>query len=270
MGQTQAELWSGEAGEAWVRAADELDPRLEGFGRAAMHALAPRLGERILDVGCGSGATTRELARLVGTTGEVVGVDVSRPLMVEARSRGGGPNYVEADAAAHVWAQPFAAIYSRFGVMFFEQPEAAFTSLHRAAPHGRLAFVCWRSLDENPGMTRPLEAARHLLPEPPPPDPDAPGPFALARRDKIERILGAAGWHSIVVTPLDSTYELGATPELATEMALTIGPLARAVRETPDAAAAVRQVVGARFAADAKSGPVVYPAAVWIVTARAA
>jgi SAM-dependent methyltransferase len=265
---TQAEFWNGPSGDVWAKEADELDPRLAHFGQAALEALAPRAGERILDVGCGAGATSRELARHVGATGQVTGVDISRQLVAEARSRGGAARYLEADAGRASFDTTFDAVYSRFGVMFFEDPRAAFANLRRAAPAGRLAFVCWRGTEENPGMTRPLETARHLLPELPPPDPDAPGPFSLAKRDKIERLLKEAGWRAITVAPHDSMYEFGASPEAAAQMALTIGPLARAVREVPEQTEAVRAVIQKTFADDAKGGPVAYRAATWIVTAR--
>jgi SAM-dependent methyltransferase len=265
---TQVELWNGQSGEAWAKSAGELERRLEPFGQPAMDALAPRPGERILDVGCGAGATSRELARLVGATGQVTGVDISGPLLAVARSRGGPVRYLEADAGAATFDTTFDGVFSRFGVMFFDDPRAGFANLRRAAPAGRLTFVCWRSPAENPAFMRPLELVRHLLPETPPVDPEAPGPFSLAAPDRIERVLGEAGWSSVVITPRDGVYELGADPDAATGMALTIGPLSRALREVPEQAEAVRAALHRAFTADSKGGAVAYPAATWIVTAR--
>ncbi len=269
MQPTQADYWNGEAGDVWAAEADTLDPRLETFGQAAMRALALRSGERVLDVGCGAGATTRELKAAVGAQGTVVGIDVSHQLIAAARARGGNVTYVQADAASHDLGTTFDAVYSRFGVMFFEQPTAAFANLRRLAPRGRLAFVCWRRLEENSAFTRPLEIARHLLPEVPAPPPEAPGPFAFAEKGTIERILSSSGWRSIAVVPFDTMYELGSSPASATELALKLGPLGRALRERPEASAEVRALVLEQFTAEARGGVVAYPAAAWVVTARA-
>lgn len=263
---TQAEYWNGPAGDTWASESDALDPRLAHFGRTAMQALAPSLGERILDVGCGAGATSRELARGVGDAGQVTGVDISRPLLAVARSRGGGVRYLEADAGTTRFDEPFDGVYSRFGVMFFEDPRAAFANLRRAAPRGRLAFVCWRSPDENAAITRPLELTKHLLPEQAPIDLEAPGPFALARRDKIESILRDAGWRSITINAHDSMYELGPDAETAARFAMTVGPLSRALREAPQARDAVLSELRRVFAAS--GGAVVEAASTWVVTAR--
>jgi SAM-dependent methyltransferase len=267
--QTQADYWNGLSGEVWARETDATDPRLEHFGQAGIAALAPRLGERVLDVGCGAGATSRALAQRVGPSGHVTGVDLSRPLLDVARARGGGPHYVQADAAAIAFDTPFDAVFSRFGVMFFEDPAAAFANLRRAAPRGRLTFVCWRSPDENPAMIRPLALTRHLLPQSPAPDPDAPGPFSLADPDRVRRVLHEAGWRDLTVTAHDSEYLLGDTPRAATDYVLTIGPLARAVHEAPETEPSVRRVLETTFTAESRGGAVRAAAATWIVSAVA-
>lgn len=264
----QADFWNGQAGDTWAREADALDALLAHFGEAVLGALAPRPGEHFVDVGCGAGALARELARRVGPGGSVVGVDVSRPLLAVARERGAEVRYVEGDAGATQFDTPFDGIVSRFGVMFFEDPVSAFANLRRVAPAGRLAFVCWRGLDENPVMTKPLELVQHLLPSQTPADPDAPGPFAFASRAKIERVLQTSGWRKIKVEPLDTPYTLGPNAEAATTMALTIGPLSRAVREAPEQREAVRNELLAAFSRIAPDGPVAFPSATWIVTAR--
>ena len=243
------------------------DPRLAHMGAPAILALSPHPGERVLDVGCGAGATTRELARLVAPTGEVTGIDISQPLLRVARARGGGPRYVQADACTASFEVVFDKVFSRFGVMFFEDPVAAFANLRRAAPRGRLAFVCWRSAEENPAMTWPLAAVQHLLPQTPPTDADAPGPFAFADRGKVERILRAAGWVGVNLIGHDSNYMLGATPREATAYALTIGPLARALRDAPDRVDEVRTALEAAFAEGPAGKAIEMPAATWVVSA---
>ncbi len=266
--ETQVEYWNGINGEVWAREAELTDPRLEHFGQAGIGVLAPRPGDRVLDVGCGAGATSRALATLVGSSGQVTGVDISRPLLAVARARGGGPRYIEADAGSTAIDMVFDKIFSRFGVMFFEDPPAAFASLRRLVPGGRLTFVCWRSPQENLAMTQPLALVRHLLPEGPPFDPDAPGPFAFANRDKVERILRGAGWRDVVIEPRDSTYLLGGTADEAVRYVTTIGPLARALREHPDRSDAVQSVLTSAFAAHG-SGPIALAATTWIVSAAA-
>ncbi|MCR5880984.1 class I SAM-dependent methyltransferase [Phenylobacterium sp. J367] len=133
-----------------------------------MAALAPSAGERLLDIGCGAGETTIELAERVQPGGAVVGLDISRPLLEAARARAApsGVEFIEADAQTHAFPPgSFDGVFSRFGVMFFADPVAAFTNIRRALKSGgRLAFVCWRAAAENPVMTTPMAAAAHLLP----------------------------------------------------------------------------------------------------------
>jgi SAM-dependent methyltransferase len=265
----QSEGWKGEVGEAWARGAEALDPLLAHFGSAAIDVLQPKVGERILDVGCGAGWTSRELAQRVASRGEVTGIDISPALLAIARSRGGNVRYLEQDAATASFDNVFDAVFSRFGVMFFDDPRTAFANLRRAAPRGRLAFICWRSASDNPAMTYPTAIAKHLLPEPAPANPDAPGPFAFADRAKVERLLRDSGWRAVAVKPHDSQYTLGPTAEAAVDMVLNIGPLARAVRDAPGTEQAVRAAVHEAFTKLAPSGPVALPAATWIVTAHA-
>src|SRR6185369_15072156 len=183
--------------------------------RRAMDAAAVAAGERVLDVGCGCGSTTIELARRAGPTGHVVGADISGPMLADARARTaaaglGNVELVHADAQTHAFPpSAFDLVFSRFGVMFFADPTAAFANLRGALrPGGRLAFVCWRSLPENPWMAVPLMAALQHLPPPTIPGPEDPGPFSFADRGRVERILGGAGWSDVTVTPLDETLTL--------------------------------------------------------------
>src|SRR5467141_281082 len=149
----QIEYWNGGAAETWVAQQERLDRQLDPLGRAALRALAPRPGEHVLDVGCGSGQTALQLADAVGPGGRVVGLDLSSQLLAAARRRNPSAHvaFERADAQTHAFDQPFDAIYSRFGVMFFADPVAAFANLRRALkPGGRMAFVCWRAESENP------------------------------------------------------------------------------------------------------------------------
>jgi SAM-dependent methyltransferase len=270
----QADYWNGEAGAIWVSVASDLDPVLAPLGEAAMDALAPARGERVLDVGCGAGATSRALKQRVGEEGEVLGVDVSGPLVEAARARGGGPAYLLADAGSAAFpGGPFDAVFSRFGVMFFEDPVAAFAHLRGATrAGGRLAFVCWGPLAENPWATEPVIAALPLLREPPPPPvPNAPGPFAFADEGRLRGILASAGWSEIDLRRLGTDYGLGASVERAVDICLRVGPLARLAREQALDPAPIRDVLrGLLERHRTAGGGVAMPASCWIVTARRA
>ena len=160
----QVAYWNEAVGPTWAELQEPLDRQLGPLGRAAMAALKPRPGERILDIGCGSGQTSVELAGAVAPDGAVLGVDISRPLLDTARARSPGANdvtFLEADAQTAAF-EPgaFDAAFSRFGVMFFADPPAAFANIRRALkPGGRLAFICWRGMVDNPIMTLPMMAA---------------------------------------------------------------------------------------------------------------
>lgn len=275
--QEQIDYWNGQAAQVWTAFADRLDAMLEPLGRAAMAQLEPQPGERILDIGCGAGATSLALAEALGAEGLVVGVDVSEPLTGLARARAGEDARVRfhtADAsAADLEEAPFDAAFSRFGVMFFEDPAAAFTRLRaQLKPGGRLAFICWRPLFENSWALAPLEAALPLLPKTPEaPDPNAPGPFAFADSGRVETILSEAGWSSIGVLPWDGLMTLpGEDSAEAAEFALEVGPLARLIREQGADLDEVRAALIERLAQNAGSdGRVRLSGAAWIVTARA-
>jgi SAM-dependent methyltransferase len=267
----QIEFWNGPPGETWAALQDRLDRQLDPLGRAALGALQPRRGEHVLDVGCGNGQTTLQLAEAVGPTGRVVGVDVSAPMLAAARARKAGPHvsFLRADAQVQAFDQPFDAIFSRFGVMFFADPAAAFANLRRALkPGGRMAFVCWRSEGENPIMTVPLTAAKKRIPlQLPAPDPTAPGPFALADRARLERILQTAGFASVAITPHDE--RIGGNDRAATlELALQIGPLGRLLREHPEYRAGVVDAVREAIEPFIVDGIAQLPSATWIVNAR--
>jgi SAM-dependent methyltransferase len=265
----QIEYWNGNVGDSWAAQQERLDRQLDPLGRAALAALAPRTGERVLDVGCGSGQTTLQLADAVGPTGRVVGVDISLPLLAAARRRPRDEHvsFVQADAQTHAFEHPFDAIYSRFGVMFFADPVAAFASLRRAMePTGRVVFVCWRPAEENPMMTVPMAAAAKHFPALPPQDPHAPGPFAFADSGRVARILEAAGFGAIRITRHDEP--IGGNDRAATlELALNIGPLGRLLRAHPEQRAVVIDVVRDAIEPFIVDGIARIPSATWIVTA---
>jgi len=268
----QIAYWNEAAGQTWTELQDDLDRQIEPLGRRVLQALAPAPGERVLDVGCGCGQTTLALGELVGPTGSVVGADISRPMLALARERAAGAPqvaFIEADAQTYPFAPAsFDAIHSRFGVMFFEDPTAAFANLRAALrPGGRLAFLCWRSPSENPVMTLPaMAAARHLPPQEPP-TPGAPGPFAFADRGHVQAILADAGFGDIAIEAQDMTAG-GNTLESAVRLALRVGPLSRILRENPQVRPLVAADIEKALAERAVDGRVFLASATWVVSAR--
>lgn len=272
--------WNGQSGERWVANQARLDQMLAAFGEAAIRAAAPAQGESVLDIGCGAGASSFALAGLVGPRGHARGVDISVPLIARARALAPADapiTFELADAASAPLPEgAFDLLFSRFGVMFFDDPAAAFAHLRRALkPGGRLAFVCWRGADENDWVRLPMGAIRDIVPPMAPPDPEAPGPFSFAKRERVARILTVAGFADTTVTPLDGAIAFGqggtreAAIEDALEMAFEVGPLSRALADQPDdirgrAADAVR----AAFATRPGERSVMIDGAAWIVTAR--
>jgi len=257
--QTQAEYWNGQGGERWVAHQTKLDSTLAEITQHWLGWVAPKPGERALDVGCGTGTTALMLAE-AGCV--VTGVDVSAPMLALAQKRAPKLVFVEADAQrAKLPASDL--VTSRFGVMFFDDPVAAFRNLKSTG--GRLAFVCWQALAENEWATAPLAVAKSLLPAEPPPDPDAPGPFAFGRRERLEGILASAGWQDIEIVGREATMPMGANVDEAIAHAFSFGPTSRALAAADDAtraavAAAMRPIYERSLAPRA---------AVWLVRASA-
>jgi SAM-dependent methyltransferase len=270
----QIDNWNSHAGETWVRYQEQLDRQIEPLGAAALLAVAPAIGERILDIGCGCGQTTLELAARVGPGGGVDGVDISRPMLAVARRRplprgAAAVQFREVDAqTGELGRGEFDAAFSRFGVMFFSDPVAAFGNVRAALkPQGRIGFVCWRALEHNDWMRIPLAAARPYLPAATAADPVAPGPFAFADADRLRGILAAAGWHSISIEALDTRIGSGDL-EQTLQLACRVGPLGAALREHPQLLPDVTAAVRRALAPHASAAGVLLQAGVWIVHAR--
>jgi SAM-dependent methyltransferase len=240
-----------------------------------MAALGPKPNERVIDIGCGCGATSLELARRVGPGGRVLGADISAPMLEVARRRANAEGltqagFVEADAQTYQFT-PADAAFSRFGVMFFADPLGAFSNIRKAlSKDRRLAFVCWREFPENVWAARPLAAALDLLPPQPSVDPHAPGPFAFADSARLVSILRDAGFRDPCAEKLDTVMNMGATVEDAAKAALSVGPLARAAGEVDDATKAkILERVSPVLSEFKTPAGITPPAACWLVGARA-
>jgi len=252
--ETQIEAWSNQMGPAWVAGQQRMDRQLDPVGRLAIDALLPRAGERILDIGCGTGSTSLQLVDAVGTQGAVVGVDVSAPMLALARQRAASrPNvtFIESDVQTHAFSPAsFDGVFSRFGVMFFDDPVVAFANVLGAMrPGGRLAFVCWQSADRNQWMSDSVRLVADLIPPPPPMPPDAPGPFAFGDANRVRSILDRAGWHDIAIDAREIAMVASRSVEEAVAGVQQVGPLAPALASADPS---TRSAVLARVEANAR------------------
>jgi SAM-dependent methyltransferase len=248
-----------------------LDGVLEPLIAPLLDAAFPGDGKHVLDIGCGAGATTLAMARRLGPTGRCVGADISAPLVAAARARAAAnTSFIEADAQTYAFEPAsFDAVISRFGVMFFDDPPAAFANIRRAMRRdARLAFVTWRVAAENPFMTQAARVAGPLLPNPlPAPDPDKPGMFSLADPDRVRRIFTAAGWADLDLQPLDVACSI-AERDMFTYMT-KLGPIGGALRTADDVTRArVTEVLAHAFDDYLRDGAARFTSACWLVRAR--
>jgi SAM-dependent methyltransferase len=272
----QIAFWNGPAGQRWTDRQQAQDTMLAPVADILIDRAAATAGERVVDVGCGCGATAIALAKKVGPTGHVLGIDISAPMLGRARqiTPAGLPvDFVLADATVHPFEQAgFDLLVSRFGVMFFAAPALSFANLRRALrPSGRLAFACWREPRDNPWMMTPLQAVYHHVPKLPRPGPEDPGPFAFASEQRVTGILHEAGFAEIAMERCDLKLDIaiGGGLDAAVEAALEIGPAARALEgQSPDLRAAATDSIRQVLAPFASGQAVSLAASIWIVTAR--
>ena len=276
---SEAEFWAGDMGKEWSRRADALDRQLAPAGAAGLAALAARLGERILDLGCGSGATTAELCRAVGPGGGVTGVDISPDQIAAARVRPGNERaeFVVGNAETRPFEDAtYDALFSRFGCMFFGDPPAAFRNIRRALKPGASAvMVVWRDLKLNPWAAIPARVGAEVLGPADPPAPGTPGPFGWADPMIFQPILESAGFTGLEWTEQPVTLQIGEAGtdgpvERAAAMQMRIGPLARRLKGLP---AETREMVSTRLAPElepfVRDGWVTMPGLIWVIRARA-
>jgi len=257
---------------AWAEVRELLELQLAPLGRRALDALEPKSGERILDIGCGGGTTALELARAVAPDGMVTGIDLSDAVLAFAKAAAAGceqVRFVQADAQAYPFeAASFDAAFSRFGVMFFADPVAAFSNIRRSLKvTGRLAFACWRTLEENALDHVPLWAASPHLPPQPVDEADAPGPFAFASAERVRGILERAGFVEIEITAHDELVGSGGVDAMVA-VCSRVGALGKILRENPELLAAALPPLRAALAGHDGPDGVKLTAATWIVTAR--
>lgn len=271
--EEQSALWNGTAGRAWIEAQPLLDEVLKPFADLLVLAVAAKSARCVLDVGCGTGATSLAVARLLGVNGHCIGVDISEPMIAVARARAARDSstasFIRADAQDLSFESArFDMIISRFGVMFFADPVSALANLRCAATDdAELCFLAWRSSEENPFMTTAERAAAPLLPTIPPRELDAPGQFAFADSRRVARNLEEGGWAEIDIQPVECPC---AFPETDLVRYFTqLGPLARVLHEA-DERTRTRIIAKVRAAFDpfVHADEVRFNAACWKIGAR--
>jgi SAM-dependent methyltransferase len=272
----QRAFWNSDATRRWVTEQERIDHLMAEVTEAAFAAAAPKPGEHVLDIGCGTGTTVLRMAEAVGSSGRVMGVDISEQQLALARQRvaAADANQVQlvlSDAATQEFAPAsFDLGFSRFGVMFFADPVGAFRNIRAAMkPTGRLLFAVFRSGQENPWATGAVAAIRHLVPPPTPLGPEEPGQFSWSDPARVRRILAGGGFQDVVLTPLDLNFRLGASAAEAAQFATFVGQGARLLHGVPEE---TRQAAVVAFEAFFKQyedpSGVRLPGALWFVSAR--
>lgn len=266
--------WNDEAADKWVRAQGAVDRMVRPITAFLLEAAAAKPGERVLDVGCGCGSTTLAFSDAVGEAGSVVGLDISRPMLAEAKRRGEGRanlSFVNGDAGTHDFSgEAYDLLTSRFGVMFFPAPDKAFANLRRALkPGGRVAMACWQAPKQNPWISFMMRAFPEIEPPLPGPD-DGPGPFSLSKSERTVSLLETAGFSDVRLEGFEANLRLGDSPEQVLEGLADVGPLARILSEADDEARA-KVLARARAFLDKEfqSGPPEPASGIWLIHARA-
>ena len=280
----QIAYWNGDGGRKWAERDELMAGVLAPISDALLTRAAPRRARTALDVGCGGGSNTLQLLQHLDNPRHVLGIDVSAPLLEVARARvaerGTAPpqtappriEFLRADAATHDFGDwRFDVLFSRFGVMFFDDPVAAFAQLRRAAHRNAgLAFCCWQALDKNPWTALPLKAALTVLPAPEPVAPHSPGPFAFADAAYVREVLAQAGWSDTRIEPYAPTLEFsieGGYAAAVRELVNT-GPVGRLLAPAEKPAREAVYAAARRALKDYYRGDTLALAgAVWFVTA---
>jgi len=230
--QEQKKFWNEKKGEIWVSLESKIDKMLGPLGDQAIKILKPKVGEKILDIGCGTGSTSQTLSKLVGESGIITGIDISKPILNFAQKQKENKkikniNFIQADAQNHQFSDlNFDAVFSRFGIMFFEDPISAFKNIKKSLScNGRLTFVCWSKREDNDWINLSSNVARQFLELPPKANPKEPGPFAFEDYFYIEEILIKSGWKNIKIKEYKQNIVIGKTLDYAADFLSRMGPM---------------------------------------------
>lgn len=275
----QVAYWNGEAGERWALQDDFMQRLLQPIAQQLLDHAVPQGSQSAIDVGCGGGGQSLMLAQCLGPGAKVLGVDISAPLLEIANQRARSTEgefarleFLQADASDHSFeANSFDLVFSRFGVMFFDDPVAAFSNIRGALrENSRLAFSCWQGLQLNDWLWQPLQAALPFLPPPERPDPTAPGPFAFADPERVKSILNSSGFVDIRLEPAAVTlcFDGADTLEENVQGLVQIGPLATMLADADQSTRdKVQAAVVDALQPYSNKGSLQLPGSVWLVTA---
>jgi ubiquinone/menaquinone biosynthesis C-methylase UbiE len=263
-------------GHSWVSQQAVISDVFTSVTSVSLDAAAAQPGEHVIDIGCGTGDTLLAFADVVGPSGAVLGVDVSVPMLDFARHRAaqaklGNAAFALADATSYAFESRWAdLVYSRFGVMFFDDPVRAFNNIRSGMKEGgRLVFVCFRTMPESSWFRVPIEAARPHVPHQPPVDPLAPGMFSFAREERLRGILTEAGFREVALKATDVPIH-GKDTTQSMAFIMQAGPLPALLENASGeqrirATEAVRDALAANLGADGRGLQV----GLWLVSALA-
>lgn len=273
-----SEFWNGEGGQKWLRFQKNIDNGLSHLGIKAIKAAALESGEYVLDIGCGWGNTSFEIAPHVGPFGGIKGIDISEIILKQTPTRAKlairlNIDFECADVQSYSFkSKSFDVVFSRFGVMFFNEPVDAFKNIRKALkPSGRMSFVCWQSIEVNEWVRLPLDIAEKYVPLIPRPNPEEPGGFSFGDPNRVKSILKKAGFVDIEITPFNTTFNVGKTVNDAVTFLSQIGP-ASSVLDDPDVDDIDKNLITTnlhdKLAIYKTKDGIELGAATWIVTAR--
>ena len=273
----QRQFWSGAGGDVWVNKQREMDIMLNPLGDRVIERLDLKSDAKIIDIGCGCGATTLEIAKKI-TQGEILGVDISEPMLDKAAETAremslSNISFEVKDVQVDVMPQNyFDVAFSRFGVMFFEDPFEAFKNIHSSLKEdGLLIFVCWQNASLNPWQSLSIQVIKEFL-DLPAPAPKSPGPFSFEDKTYLEEILRESGFKGLEI--LDNQEDIvmfsGKSIREACEDYLTINPVVTEMLKNskPELTEEILEALVIKFSNFHQNDGLLFPSATWIVTAK--
>ena len=272
----QKQFWSGAGGDVWVDKQREMDIMLNPLGQRAIDALELTEDKTILDIGCGCGATTLEIAKIL-PQGKIVGVDISKPMLEQAIKSASDMSLSNTDFVAkdvqtdEIHSDYFDVAFSRFGEMFFDDPFEAFSNIYKSLKDGgQLSFVCWQHASLNPWQSLSIQVIKEYLDLPAPP-PKSPGPFAFEDKEYIEEILKGSNFKEISISDNQEDIIMfsGKSIREACEDYLTINPVVTEMLKSSgeDLREEILEALITKFSEFHKNDGLLFPSATWIVTA---
>ena len=273
------DFWNEVLVPKFVKYKHVLVDGLTHHSAAIFPSLDIRAGDRALDVGCGFGDTAIQIAERVGSTGSVLGIDCCEAFLEYGRRDAAAAgldnvSFAEADVQFHPFEPEYDFCFSRFGTMFFENPVAALRNMRRSLkPGGRLTFIVWRTIDDNPWLGLPKQVVLKFLPSP---GEDAatcgPGPFSMASEPMVTKQLEIAGYEDIAFKRVDAPLLVGRTPEDAVGFQLALGPAGEVYREAGEEAERKHDEIAAALRAELARCEtpegIVMESSSWVISAR--